>query len=202
MFLDDCGSRARLVEGLTERIAIYADSGWWVYPFSASVGSVKDGAPVDIAVLPIARSLKVHKARAVAKCCRLCVSDLDSYDLIVALDASIREQMLAVLKAGLSPKTYAYYESRIRLLSDFMGYTGAVEALDPDLQEAVKPYMNLMQMVDVSRADIDRKSTAYNAMIASFILGTAGLVKFIRDSFEEHLANPDPNHRGGWLDEV
>jgi protein-tyrosine-phosphatase len=185
---DDCGARARLCEGLTERIAIWLGSGETVYPFSASVGSsVKDGAEVDRRVLCTAHTLQLHKGRSTANCCALAESDLDAYDLIVAVDSNCRDKTLRLLKSSITDDEFAYYEARVRLLSDFIGYTD-IQLLETDLQSLVAPYVqDLLQQPDVPRGYLS-KSIEYSRMIAAFVLGTAGLVKFVQDSFNSALA--------------
>ena len=44
LFVDDDGVRARVCEALLERVAEWADAGWWVYPNSATIcANVMDG---------------------------------------------------------------------------------------------------------------------------------------------------------------
>ena len=55
-FVDDDGVRGRVCEAMLERVEEWADAGWWIYPCSASIGSVADGdkpPPSLLATLPV-----------------------------------------------------------------------------------------------------------------------------------------------------
>ena len=50
LFVDDDGARARTCEALLERVAIWSDAGWWIYPHSATTSA--SGVPDGSAPLP------------------------------------------------------------------------------------------------------------------------------------------------------
>eukprot|EP00611_Tribonema_gayanum_P007704 TRINITY_DN1711_c2_g1_i2.p1 TRINITY_DN1711_c2_g1~~TRINITY_DN1711_c2_g1_i2.p1 ORF type:complete len:300 (-),score=78.54 TRINITY_DN1711_c2_g1_i2:937-1770(-) len=192
MFVDDDGNTARLLEGLTEKIAIWWDSGWWVYPFSSSVGRVRDGSAADQRVMRVAQKLRLDKVRSTAPCCSLCKGDLDSYDIIVAVDGPTRKQALRLLKGSMTESEFAFYEGKIRVLSDFIDYPNAFDKLEPDLKAFAAAHRDaLVGLSDIPHAYITRKEE-YTQMVAALVLGAAGVVRFIVDMFEEYYKKRQP----------
>ncbi|KAG5190789.1 hypothetical protein JKP88DRAFT_297941 [Tribonema minus] len=180
MFVDDDGNTARLLEGLTEKIAIWWDSGWWVYPFSSSVGRVRDGSAADQRVMRVAQKLRLDKG------------DLDSYDIIVAVDGPTRKQALRLLKGSMTESEFAFYEGKIRVLSDFIDYPDAFDKLEPDLKAFAAAHKDaLVGLSDIPHAYITRKEE-YTQMVAALVLGAAGVVRFIVDMFEEYYKKRQP----------
>ena len=95
LFVDDDGARARTCEALLERVATWSDAGWWIYPHSAT--TTGSGVPDGSAPLPslsrTARDLGLCPARLGARAATLEAADLLAYDLIVAVDFTVLEQV-------------------------------------------------------------------------------------------------------------
>jgi hypothetical protein len=86
LFVDSTNQHARVAEGVLERVAEWADAGWWLYPHAATIGGGLDG----LGPLPVTRAacaeLGLCAVRSAAAGASLCRADLDSHDLIVCLD--------------------------------------------------------------------------------------------------------------------
>ena len=100
LFVDDDGARARTCEALLERVAIWSDAGWWIYPHSATTSA--SGVPDGSAPLPSlgrsARELGLCPARLGARTARLQAADLLDYDLIVAVDFAVLGQVRSLVR--------------------------------------------------------------------------------------------------------
>ena len=122
LFVDDDGSRARACEAILERIAEWADAGWWIYPHSASIGIVADGDAAPPSLRQTADRFSLSRARMEAGAARLDRSDLDSYDLIVCVDLSVQEQARARGCTRACPQSGASLsKSHVIALSHFPG---------------------------------------------------------------------------------
>ena len=80
LFVDDDNQRARVAEGLLERIAEWADAGWWLYPHQCTIiGSTKTLKSTTQQTVDLCRELGLCNSRATAIGARLARSDLDDY---------------------------------------------------------------------------------------------------------------------------
>ena len=95
LFVDDDGARARTCEALLERVAIWSDAGWWIYPHSVTTSGsgVPDGSSPLPSLSRTARDLGLCPARLGARAATLEAADLLAYDLIVAVDFTVLEQV-------------------------------------------------------------------------------------------------------------
>ena len=94
LFVDDDGARARTCEALLERVAMWSDAGWWLYPHAASTSvNVADGQAAPPSLLATASRVGLCPSRLSARAATLDPSDLLSYDLIVCVDLTTLDQV-------------------------------------------------------------------------------------------------------------
>ena len=93
-------ARARTCEALLERVAIWSDAGWWIYPHSATTSGsgVPDGSSPLPSLSRTARDLGLCPARLGARAATLEAADLLAYDLIVAVDFTVLEQVRELVR--------------------------------------------------------------------------------------------------------
>ena len=128
LFVDDDNARGRVAEGVLEAVAEWADAGWWLYPFSATLGddddAQPDAAPLPWAPAPLAapdaaievmEELGLCSTRARAAGAEIALEDLDSHDLVVCLDFEVRDRLMRRIPAA----DRSLYEAKVRCLSDF-----------------------------------------------------------------------------------
>ena len=168
LIVDDDNSRGRVAEGLLERVAAYTDAGWWLYPFSVTTLEGANGQPPPQSVVDCCEELQLCQTRANAPGARLCRADLDSYDLIVALDDDVRTRIMQSLR----DEAPADYDMRVRLLSDFLNYETSTEyeaaaarrevsgrsrddTLDPALADRLYPFAQLFSELPPGGAPLD-----------------------------------------------
>ena len=149
LFIDDDGARAKACEALLERVALWSDAGWWIYPHAASTSNnVKDGDRSQPSLVATAATLGLCKTRLSAPAATLDPEDLLSYDLICCVDYTTLELVLEMardmegsgdLNAGPTPEVAgsggddatpavpgpvpsATIADRVMVLTDFLAY--------------------------------------------------------------------------------
>ena len=99
LFVDDDGARARTCEAVLERVAMWADAGWWIYPHAASTANnVADGDGALPSLLETGRSLGLCTTRLNAPAATIGASDLLDYDLICCVDLPTMEAVQALAR--------------------------------------------------------------------------------------------------------
>lgn len=167
LFIDDDNSRARVAEGCLERVAEWADAGWWLYPFCSTIaGEAKTIRSPSQNTVDVSKELGLCQTRATAPGARLARSDLDSYDLVIALDDDVRDKVVSSLKQEMETpeEEIVFYQSRLRLLSDFgtilmedvpedpaeaaaSWEVSSRKLLHPDLFERISPFLGQVRVL-------------------------------------------------------
>lgn len=131
LIVDSNNFHGRIVEGILARVAEYNDAMCILFPESATIVSssssssfsatrnIVDATAPDVAV-SICESLGLCSTKSSAVGTRFDVSMLDSYDMIVAMDDSVRSRILSMLPNDKRSSDYDYYASKCRLLSEFL----------------------------------------------------------------------------------
>lgn len=192
LIVDDDGFRARTCEALLERVALWSDAGWWIYPHSASVGSVRDGSRVSLPSLRRSfERLDLCLSRLEAATSRLGEEDLDSHDLILCVDLDVLETVRKMARASGSNV------DAVLCISDFLAYGGDRMAnLDEGLQDVVAPHYASA----VGGAQLPGASPSggeWGTFIASAALASAGLVGYLKDGIDDFFEKASAREAGG-----
>ena len=180
LFVDDDNARARMAECCADALAHWADAGWWIYAHACSL--TEDQAlrsdPRQEAILT---SLGFDGTRVTAAGAALAKEDLDAYDLVVCVDAAVRDAVLAL--AGDES-----YETSVRLLEDFASVADArsralFDGLDVALAARARARQDGGALV-FAGADAQSDRDSFDALLESTLVLTAALVVFLKDSFD------------------
>lgn len=207
LFVDDDNERGRIAEGLFERISVFNDLGFWLYPWSATVSS---GTKISLRTpsvgsLAVCQALSLCPESSRRPGALLNDADFDYYDMIVCLDDDVR----AAIFRTLSPEKQDFYDRRIVLLSDFIGVYDSedplvlLNMLQPDLTGRCAGLMLSGEMWSDSMRAKPTKGVGLilspDGMVvpsddpwptaqAAMILATAGLTKFCRTTIDESFS--------------
>ena len=182
LFVDDDNARARMAECCADALAHWADAGWWIYPHACSLRTEDQALIENPRQEAILTSLGFDGARVTAAGAALAKEDLDAYDLIVCVDAAVRD---AVLALGGDES----YETSVRLLKDFATVADArsralFDGLDDvALAQRARSRQDGGELV-VEGADAQSDRDGFDALLESTLVLTAALVVFLKDSFD------------------
>ena len=181
LFVDDDNARARMAECCADALAHWADAGWWIYPHACSLRTEDQALIENPRQEAILTSLGFDGARVTAAGAALAKEDLDAYDLIVCVDAAVRD---AVLALGGDES----YETSVRLLEDFATVADArsralFDGLDVALAARARKRQDGGELV-VEGADAQSDRDGFDALLESTLVLTAALVVFLKDSFD------------------
>ena len=190
LFVDDDGRRARTCEAMLERVALWADAGWWIYPHSASTANnVADGEAAPRSLLATAASYNLCATRLSAPAATIEAEDLLSYDLVVAVDYEV----LSRVKALARELGDASVDDHLLCLTDFLAYDGVdgdgtdqrMDALDDEMRSLIAPHYargvaGLTELPSVGPRDPD----AWERLLAATALSCSGLTVFLKDAID------------------
>lgn len=186
LFVDDDGVRARVCEALLERVAEWADAGWWVYPSAASIGpAVRDG---DGPLPSVLRNLpfKLATNRLTAPAAVLHESDVcGGYDVIVCTDLTVLERVRGFATECGGDDTV------VLSACDFLA-TGSerLDALDDELRELVAPeYASLCNMFELPDALPSGAPDEWRRFMAASALCCASLTCFMKEAFDHYFVS-------------
>lgn len=219
LFVDDDNARARVAEGIFERVSLHADAGFWLYPHSATVTANSTKAlrrppPDAVAVCAL---LGLCPTRSNAPGAPLCRSDLDAYDLLVCLDDGVAAAVFKSVFASADEENF--YRPKCRTLSEFLAPDAAagdalaatldtllrsraaagllpVVADDPaaagsDVFRA-RPCIadaRLVWNADGTAAVPNRAAGSWPAAEAAYIMAAAGLTHFCKAAIDESFSH-------------
>jgi hypothetical protein len=198
LFVDDDGYRARTCEAMLERVAEWADAGWWIYPHAASIGIVSDGDSAPASLRETAARYDLSRARIEAPAARLDPSDLNgAYDLIVCVDLAVLEQVRAMLRVGSDepPPSSASEvpaaeadDAAVLSLCDFLACGGErMEALDDELRALVAPQYQAILNGGIELPSVGPRSDKWEALLALTTLCCAGMTTFLKESIDQYF---------------
>ena len=181
LFVDDDNARARMAECCADALAHWADAGWWIYPHACSLTEDQASIIENPRQEAILTSLGFDGTRVTAAGAALAKEDLDAYDLVVCVDAAVRDAVLAL--AGDES-----YETSVRLLEDFATVADArsralFDGLDDALAARARKRQDGGDLV-VEGADAQSDRDGFDAVLESTLVLTAALVVFLKDSFD------------------
>jgi len=183
LIVDDDSTRARTCESLLERVSIWADAGWWIWPSSASIGGVQEGSR---SVLPSLRrsfdQLGLCRTRLEAASTQLAPSDLlGAYDVVLCIDMDV----LGVVRT--MARENGGDEAIVLSMTDFLAYGGdRMDCLDDDLRSLVALHYATVtsgSLIELPSA-YPSNSGAWEQFLAASALTSAGLVGFLKDEID------------------
>mmetsp|Transcript_15229 Transcript_15229/g.32544 ORF Transcript_15229/g.32544 Transcript_15229/m.32544 type:complete len:313 (+) Transcript_15229:22-960(+) len=185
LFVDDDGIRARVCESLLERIATWADAGWWIYPHSASLGEGSGVATLP-SLVRLAERFGLTRSRLTDCTAKLTREDLDSYDLVLAVDSSSLDQARQLL----TPEEADAYSSVLLPACDFLSNfrtTERMDALDDELRSLVanrfQEASNLLELpAETNPTEFPEE---WELNLAGSALVCASLVSFSKETIDE-----------------
>ncbi|KAI8471192.1 MAG: hypothetical protein J3K34DRAFT_520690 [Monoraphidium minutum] len=202
--------RSRLACGLFERVVEWNGYGRILLPWTCGVDADQGGAcgslSTQAALMSMARDLRLRPKSFTRPTERFEPADLDRHDVIVAVDRATKDAVLRLV----DPKWAEWYDDRVRLLSEYAspGITpdaallrpGGTALLPQDMRAALaaprRPLAELRAAVDVPRPDMTDATAggaaAWEAMVATTMLGVAGLARYLMDSYPPDLPDYDP----------
>jgi len=182
LFVDDDGSRARTCEALLERVAMWADAGWWIYPHAVSTkNNVADGDAPPPSLLASASAFGLCRGRLAARAATLEADDLSAYDVVVCVDYTVLEQVRALARDQVEAA-----EARVLCLTDFLAFEGAdrMEALDEELRDLVARHYTaaaaLTELPSVAPSD----AAQWEQFLACAVLGCAALTSCLKERID------------------
>lgn len=202
LFVDERDTvRARIAAGLFDKITAWNGYGQALYTHCCGVSA--SSGPTSISTTASLMSQAAFLGippKCFARPPELFeAEDLDRFDLILALDTTIRDRILDTVEL----QYLSYYEGKVCLLSDFatctgeaVEYTGGRSLLPKSFSAAVIPYVKEIEStVDIGRPSLEDVYTSadlWNAMVRSLMLSCAGLVKYVIDAYPKDLPHYDP----------
>ncbi|GLC54138.1 hypothetical protein PLESTB_000828000 [Pleodorina starrii] len=203
--------RARLAAGLFERCAEWNGYGRALYPWTCglTVGGPRDIHAISklTALMRGAADLEILPRYFTRPAEAFELEDLDRYDLVMALDSSILEEMRAMVVSEHSPgPDREYYLQKICLLTTFSHYEsdavltrrGGFALLPAQLSILLKTGAGGVKaskaVVDIASPDLSSPDGAaqWEATVAALVLSTASLVKYLIDAYPENMPHWDP----------
>ncbi|PNH11477.1 hypothetical protein TSOC_001691, partial [Tetrabaena socialis] len=201
--------RARLAAGLFERCAEWNGYGRALYPWTCglTVGGPRDIHSISklTALMRGASSLEIMPRYFTRPAEAFEIEDLDRYDLVMALDQEIlddiRQEILAENPPGPDRE---YYLQKVCLLSNFSHYEseavltrrGGFALLPAQLSHLLRTgdMKTSKAVVDVLSPDLSSPDGAaqWDATVAALIMSTASLVKYLVDAYPENMPHWDP----------
>ncbi|KAG0557706.1 hypothetical protein KC19_11G151000 [Ceratodon purpureus] len=189
MFVDRSHrARSRLAEGIFERIAAWNGFGLILYGHSCGI-SVKEGELPSMSYKGEAQRLGVARHVFQAPATTLDRSDLDSYDLIVAMDIEVRDEALRM--ASSQPSNGNDYANKVRLISEFVSY-GTTSLLEDTLLEIIQPDLPQALTALEVQATYMSQYSKWRMMVATITMCCAGLIQFLMDAYPDDLPDYDP----------
>ncbi|KAK9817141.1 hypothetical protein WJX72_010178 [[Myrmecia] bisecta] len=194
--------RARIAVGLFDKLAEWNGYGRALYATPCGVdpssSSGSDGISTTVALMRRAETLGLSpKLFAKAKD-SFVREDLDRFDLLIAVDTSVRDDILA--SAGPAAEDCAYYAPRVALLTDFAAYcgddilrTGGTAVLDPDFGGMTPLLADAARQVrDIHSPLLSEGDKEWAPMINTMVVSCAGLVQYLIDAYPPDLQHYDP----------
>ncbi|KAF8073130.1 LONRF3 [Scenedesmus sp. PABB004] len=201
--------RARLAAGFFESVAEWNGYGRALYPWTC--GTHVDGSPAGRAAALAACAGLMAQAAALGIAPKVFarspeafeLRDLDAYDVVVALDAATRHEVLS----RVDPAHAAYYAERVYLLSDFAQPApladaevlrkGGLALLPRAMSATLAAELGALRAeTDVTRPSLSDGSAAgvaaWNRAVLVTMLGAAGLVRYLIDAYPDDLPEYDP----------
>jgi len=202
LFVDDDHSttsdfRARLAHGLLTSIAEWNGYGRSLVVDSCGLHAL-EGWPLQ---LPQASTLFVEGHRLAlepyilkAPCASFSVAMLDCYDLVVAMDETLVQQLLEEVDHD------EYYAGKVISLAHFAPYCdraaltahGGTALLARKLREAVEPALmvtpeELQGTSSIARTASSASQTEWRAMVGHLLLSCCGLASYLMDACPDDL---------------
>ena len=184
LIVDDDGTRARTCESLLERVSMWSDAGWWIYPTSASIGNVREAGQ---GALPSLRAsfdrLALCGTRLAAPAAQLDPSDLVSaYDLVLCVDLGVLEEVRAMARASGGD------EDAVLCMTDFLAFGGdRMACLDDGLQDLVAPHYSSVgtgALMELPAAYPSNRAE-WEHFLAASALTSAGVVGFLKECIDD-----------------
>jgi len=137
------------------------------------------------------------------------VDDFYRYDVIIALDTGVLERLMSAAEeeaaSALTPGYLQYFQSKTARLSDFSGWCsdaeltreGGTALLPRSLSGQLAPGLaEARGVVDIPRPDLSSPEAyaQWDAMKCSILLGNAGLLQYLKDSWPKDMPHwSEPN---------
>jgi len=213
LFIDQSDTlRARLASGLFDRIAEWNGYGRALYAWTCglhaeepttSSSSSLDRLSTQAGLMHKAWMLGIPPKVFARPVEQFELADLDRYDVVVAMDSSVRQQILEAV----DPAYTDYYEEKVRLLTEYASPAaladdtvlrlGGTALLPRAMSQQLQPLLEqLRQVVDIQRPELADASEAavvnWNSMVHSIMLGCAGLVHYLITAYPPDMPHYDP----------
>jgi hypothetical protein len=190
LFCDDDGRRARTCEAMLERVAQWADAGWWIYPHAASTpnGCITDGeaAPRSLRSSASTQRLGLCQTRLSAPAATVEARDLLDYDLVVAVDYEVLEQL-----RGLARQLDDDAQPQLLCVTDFLAYDVSddggdqrMDALDEELRELLAPHYSAVAGLTELPSVLPTQTEEWERLLAAVALSCSGLTIFLKDAID------------------
>lgn len=196
---DDCGA-ARIAHGMFESIAIWNGYGRSLYPWSAGTGAHDADPSKVVSMMSQAESLGFSSRLFARSPEQLELNDLYMYDMVIAMDSTIEEAILARFSGELDEAwddagDREFYRQRVCKLSDFLSYATDKQLTNKGLYSLLPEKMMRLCVQDGKRLPDDPSAALasfetreqWNDKIPLILLGLAGLVQYAMDSCPEDL---------------
>lgn len=197
--VEDMGN-ARLAQGLFDKTAAWNGYGRSLYAWTCGTCAQACSPERSVSLMMRAESLGASSKDFSRVPEQLETGDLYTYDMIIAMDASVRDAALEIFEADLAAdwdnvEHREFYRQRVCTLQEFLSYAsdeqlgkrGGTALLPRRMADMVAPEVaRLRRLPDIDRAALSDVQ-GWNDMTLSILLGTAGLVQYLMDSMPSDL---------------
>lgn len=129
------------------------------------------------------------------------LNDMYTYDIVICMNYNVKERVLTLFEPDFaedwdSEVDRSHYRQRVCTLADFLGYlpdaqvreSGGKALLPSQLSDKLAPadLGMLRDVADIPAAEL-KAPEQWNEMIMCIVLGVAGLVKYLIDTYPEDL---------------
>ena len=201
LFVDteDMGN-ARVAQGLFDSIAEWNGHGRTLYSWTCGTAVTGYEPERAVSLMMRAESLGAPVKTFSRAPEQLELKDLYTYDVIIAMNEDVKAATLALFEPDLaadwdSEESRNFYKQRVCVLSDFLRYAsneqlakrGASSLMPRNMAQLVTPDVaRLRALSDIPQAQLSRVDE-WNYMVKCILLGNAGLMQYLLDSYPDDL---------------
>jgi len=191
LIVDDDALRARTCEAMLEKVALWADAGWWIYPHSTSLGSPVYDLDDRTRLSEICAPFKLSKQCLSSATSEFDVNDVldGTYDLVVCVDVEVQEKVRSLVKQAVANDPAAEPDATVLSLCDFLAIGGnRLDTLDEELSDLVASqyFKGLPGLMELPRAYTSQKEE-WSRILAACALSCAGMTTYLKDLFDNYV---------------
>lgn len=192
LIVDDDSLRARTCHAILERVAEWADAGWWIYPHSTSLGEPFYDKDDRSWLTNKCQPFDLSSSILLAPTSQFDVNDVleDTYDLIVCVDLEVQQKVRSLVREASATEysgiNCSQPDAMVLSLCDFLAIGGdRINALDEQLQDLVSGeyFRGLAGLAELPRTSRYRPEK-WRQFLAGCALTSAGMTTYLKNEFD------------------